>query len=106
MGKRDSGEEATFRVGNYVRIIDTCDEWQDLIGVVEEFMGPDGNLHPRLQKDDRIVVLFPTDKKEIRSLRLTGVNLFSRFVLFHLKQYEGKQHFDLSSVEMLDPDEL
>lgn len=91
---------------DYVAVIDTSDEWEDLIGKIEEFMAPDGSLHQEFQPGFRVVVFFPINRDDIRSARLVGVNRFTSFVRQHLRTYEGKQVFDIIKVEWFDPNDL
>ena len=102
-----SKEEArVLKRDDYVVIIETKDEWEDLIGKVEEFMSDDGDLHNDFRHGDRVVVFFPINREDIYLLRLVGINNFPKLAAHHLRQFQGKQVFENRSVEWFDSNEL
>lgn len=107
MGKATSREEVrVLKKRDYVRVIDTLDEWEGLIGRIEEFSAPDCTTHDVYAEGDKIIVFFPYLKDDVRTAKLVGVNVFPGLVMVHLRQYEGKQLFEPSLLEWVDPEEL
>lgn len=107
MGKGTSREEeGEIKLRSYVSVVDTNDEWEGLIGRVEEFMSSEGILRTEKQEGDRAVVFFPLAQEEQRRLRMAGVNTYPSFVRLHLQQHEGKQVFNFDNLEEVDPEDL
>lgn len=97
---------AKFKNGDYVSVINTRDEWEDLIGIVEEFMDPEGVIKNDYEEGDRIVVFFPFTCDDIKEAKLEGLNYFNSFVKAHLRKHEGKQVFEPKNLESFDKEEL
>lgn len=105
-----SSEESTFRLSlgaeRYVRVINTGDDWEELIGVV------DGHLDENLESVDdpvpngRVLVFFPRKRSTQEKLGLFGVNEFTDFVLEVLRERDSRHHFEPQNLEVVDPDEI
>lgn len=106
MKEGKEGDVAVLKKRNHVRVIDTLDEWEDLIGVVEEFMNSDGTTTDKFQVGQQVIVFFPLSREDIRLTKLVGVNTFTSFCRFELKQHEGLRAFAVKHLELVDPAEL
>lgn len=91
---------------DYICVVDTCDEFEDLIGIVEEFLLPNGECGPRWVPGSRVIVYFPYTISEIRQTKLRGVNTFTSFVRMQLHRDEGRVIFDTQKLEYFDPENL
>ena len=94
------------RKNDYVSVVDTSDEWEDLIGKVEEFMDAEGATSPTYVDGMSVVVFFPTSTSEIRQHRMVGVNHFTAYVRYCLSEQSNKHVLPLKNVEWVDPQDL
>lgn len=106
MGKGTSKDEAGIKRKDFVEVIGTNDDWESLIGVVDEFMLSDGEIVNKYEPGARAVVYFPLRSGDAYASKLRSVNMLTGLVKQHLQQYEGKQVFDLDQLEVIDPEEL
>lgn len=99
--------EPIIRKGDYVEIIDTADEWEGLIGIVEEFYTEVGEFckfnDPGLFFAQ---IRIPTRKTDQRPLRLWGVNHLTGYVLYELRSNDDIKLVKVSCLEYIDEEEL
>lgn len=94
------------RKNDYVSIIDTSDEWEGLIGKVDEFMSADGSTHPSYVEGDQVILHMPTKTSEIRACRMVGINHFTAYVRYCLNQQENRHILSLKNVEWVNPEDI
>ena len=105
-GTASRDEAPKFKRRNYVAVVDTNDEWEDLIGKIDEFMDANGTLVPEWSEGCRAVVFFPTLREDIAAADLVSVNQFTSFVREHLKRHQNQQVFEITNLELVNPDDL
>lgn len=92
--------------GDYVEIVDTSDEWESLIGIVEDFYDDQGQSCPVTHKEAVALVRIPTTKRGQVTLRLQDVNFLTSFVRQELNLHDELRIFPLKNVEWFDPNDL
>lgn len=103
----DPSPNRNLKIGDYVSVIESRDEWEDLIGVIDDILDADGeSVFESHQRAVRIVVMFPVGQKARKQTRLDEVNEYTPFVLYHLKSNNSRQDFPLRNLEWFDPKEL
>lgn len=97
---------AQIRCNDYVEVLETLDEWEGLVGIVEELF--DINKQPCADSQEACfaTVRFPLRHDGQKAVRLYGVNHFTDYVRKQLKAQEELEIFSLTVLEWLDPDEL
>jgi len=103
---KEEDNKVVFHRRDHVRVVFTDDEWESMIGVIEEFMYNDGTTSSKYLSGCEIIVYFPTDKDEMRSCKLTGVNIFTSFVKQHLRIFDGLKNFEPQFLEIVDISDL
>jgi hypothetical protein len=95
----------TLSGGLYVRVA-TTDEWEDLIGIIEEFL--DSNLDPidEPQQGGKCLVYFPISRRAQQSCNLAGVNDYPETVLNDLRGCNSRKVFDLADLQEFDPNNI
>jgi hypothetical protein len=91
---------------DYVTIIGTNDEWEDLIGVVDDILDSDGNSCQRNKIGTSCLVRIPLSRSNQAPLRLVGVNFITPYVRHELRQNEDVCLFMMKHLEWVDPDDL
>ena len=99
--------DPVIRKGDYVEIANTTDEWEGIIGVVEEFYTEIGDF---CKFNDPGVffaqIRIPTRKSDQRPLRLWGVNHLTGYVLYELRNNDDIKLVKVSCLEYVDEEEL
>ena len=99
-------ENRVPRRWDFIKVVDTMDEWEELIGRVEEFVDAEGGSHTELKEGFLAKVFFPTKQSDQRSLRLVGVNFFTPYIRHLLREQEGYHFLEMKNLEWVDPDEF
>lgn len=86
--------------GDYVAICDTNDEWEGVIGVLEEVI-PETS-----EEEERWILFVPLSTGEIKARRMVGVNDLTNFVRFELRQNNGRTRIYTKNLERVDPAEF
>lgn len=96
----------TLRVGIYVRVVSNDDEWEDLIGIVDEFL--DCNLEEidSFVEDCLCLVYFPVSRSSQERCNLAGVNDYPGTVIAELKRSEFRKVFDIKALEEVNPEHI
>jgi len=93
-------DDWTPAVGDYVEISGTEDEWEGVIGVLEEH-------HPATEETkEEWTVFVPLEKSDIRARRMVGVNFLTGYVRFMLRGNEGRVRIPTINLERADPAEF
>lgn len=103
--KDDKAPALKIAVGSYCRVTETGD-WEELVGVVEEFL--DARLCGVQEpvEDGFIQLFFPVGRQAQEDSNLQGVNDYPGTVLSELRLNEYLHHFKETSLEVVDPEEL
>lgn len=73
-----------------VEIVDTCDEWEGIIGFVEKDLG------------DSVEVFFPFTSDQISRSGMQGINYFTPGMIAELSRYDGIKIFKSDNLEETD----
>ena len=102
-----SESSSALRIGDYVSVQNTDDEWEDLVGILENFCNGDGEtLRRDSEKATHAEVRFPLSRSVQHALRLNGVNFFTDYVRVQLRLNNELEMFSLSSLEAVSWDDL
>lgn len=101
----DQQEAESLKRRSYVCVVDTNDEWEDAIGVVEDILLGDASV-PASSEGCEIIVFFPLLREDIQQLKLVGVNFFTAPCRHELRKNAGMKLFPVKNLEFLDPAEL
>ncbi len=100
-------ESDPLKVGDYVTIIDTRDEWEDLVGILIGFRDANDELAPAGSARAKWAsIRFPVSKASLRETRLDGVNEYTSYVVYQLKQNNFLQTFPIAKLEWFDKEDL
>lgn len=89
-------EPPPITVGCYVQVVDTSDEFEDLIGIVEAF----------LEETKEVTVYIPLSREAQKRRRLDEVNELTPYAKHELRQADGRRNFKRKNLEWFDPEEL
>lgn len=95
-----------LKVGDYVQIVDTDDESEDLIGVIDEIFDDDGNSVKSTKFGRDVAVFIPLSRKDQEQHNLLSVNEIGSYVRQELRLNEGLLKVRSENLEWFDPDEL
>lgn len=105
MKMRDDSEP--LKLGDYVVVVDTRDEWEDLIGILDGFRDAFGEPVPQGSVRAKFGhIRFPVSRESLREARLDSVNEYTKFVVYELKQNNYHQDILLQNLEWFDQDDL
>ena len=99
-----TSEDHPLRLKDYAEVVDTRDEWEGLIGVVEEFV--DENELPVRADSPRVagvIVHVPTRGSGSAVQRLRDVNELTSYVRGQLRTNDDRQCFAPSKLAWFDP---
>lgn len=103
----ESYADPVIRKKSYVEIVNTDDEWENLIGLVEEFYTESGDL---CTYDDPLAffvqVRFPTNRTEQKQMLLFGVNHFTGYVLYELRNSDDIKLVNIKNLEYINSEDL
>lgn len=100
-------KDLSLKIGKYGQVVCTDDEWEDLIGIVENFYDAENN---KCSIDEAVFIelYFPLDHKDQKQFRLTDVNEFTSYVRGQLRSRDNEEGkiFPIESVEAFDENNL
>jgi len=99
-------DEHKIEIGDYVEVVNTNDEFEDLIGVVEDFYDSEGKSCQSDRKEALCVIRIPLQRQDQAMMRLVGVNFITPYVRHELKTNEELCLFTKDKLEWFDPNEL
>jgi hypothetical protein len=99
-------EPPPINLGCYVQVVDTSDEFEDLIGVVEGFLNAEGEPTKKLAEAKEVTVYIPLSREGQKRRHLEGVNEFTAYAKHVLRENDGRRNFKLANLEWFDEDEL
>lgn len=91
---------------DYVAVIETDDEWDGLIGTVEDFFDDLGASCSPETKGAVVLVRIPTSKRSQAALRLEQVNFLTPYVRKELQSHDDLHLFLRKHLEWFDPNDL
>jgi len=94
-----------FKIRQYVQSV-ADDETEDLIGIIEEFIAPDGQCTRHFVEGCKVVIWFPLSVSDNRQYKLTGVNHFTSYVRQQLRLNEGCLIFKVDDIESFNQEDL
>lgn len=83
--------------GDYVSIIDTGDEWEGVIGVLEE------HIEATEDHKESWTVFVPTSSAEVKARRMVGVNDLTDYVRYELRENQNRVRIQPHNLERVDP---
>lgn len=87
-------------------MLNTDDEWEELIGIVETLYNSAGAPCRAGAAATTAEVRFPLSRSSQYSMRLTGVNFFTDYVRTQLRMNDEVQMFSMENLEVVDRDNL
>lgn len=99
-------DDHNIQLRDYVEVVNTDDEFEGLIGVVEDFYDEDNNSCSPGQKGAVCLVRIPLMKRDQAAMRLSGVNFITSYVRLELRNNDELCLFPLNKLEWFDPNEL
>jgi hypothetical protein len=103
----ESPDNRRLRRRHYAEIVETADEFEGLIGVVEDFLDEEGNSQRMHGPETRCVVLHvPTHPDTQANLRLRDVNELTSYVRAQLRREDDRLCFPSAQLAWFDPDWL
>lgn len=83
--------------GQYAQICGTADEWEDVIGILEErVLGEE-------DEEEHWILYVPTAKSDLRSRRMIGVNDLTDYVRYQLSHGDNRINVSPKNLERVDP---
>lgn len=102
----ETEKPAFIRRLDYVQVVDTQDEWEDLIGIVDMLYDAHGNPCRAGRHVKTAEVRFPLSRGAQYAAHLIGVNFFTDYVRTCLRRSNEFQEFAVTNLERVDRDEL
>ncbi len=97
-----SQAQSRLAVSDYVEVVNTDDEWESLIGIIDSISSDNFSTDGFLS----VSVYFPLRETTQYSLRLKGVNFFTDYIRLTLRQNGEIQIFSEENLEIVDEDSL
>ena len=95
-----------MRRQDYVQVLDTSDEWEDLIGIVEALYDAQGVPCRSGSRVMTAEVRFPLSPTSQYATRLVGVNFFTDYVRNQLRLNNEVSIIPVKNLEVIDKDDL
>lgn len=95
-----------IRRRDYVLVVETNDEWDGLVGVIDDFLDENGQSCLLSGPNVSCLVRIPVTRRTQRQLRMIGVNHLTDYVLRELRLHDELRLFPLAHLEWISADEL
>lgn len=100
-------DKGAIFIGSYVQVINCEDEWDELIGIVDDLLDSDLNPVDDGKEWNVCLVYFPTSRRGQEKHNLVGVNHFFKTVASELSCSDSRKMFNREMlVEIDDPEDL
>src|SRR4051812_1481988 len=106
MGSPDTSDAPIpLKKRDYVSI-ETDDEWDGLIGIIEDFLDAEGNSVSASDVTSRVMIRIPLTRQGQNSYRLLRVNFLTDYVRILLRENNENVIMPREKVEYFDPADL
>ena len=99
-------ESNQLHKGSYVQVCYTDDEYEGLIGIIEDFYYENDNSCSQSHPGAICVVRFPLSRRERMQRKMVGVNFFTDYVRYQLVLNDGLDLFKKDKLEEIDPNDI
>ena len=91
---------------DYAAIVETNDEFEDLIGIVDEIYDSKGDICKDTRTGTRVALRIPLTREEQKLTRLYGVNDITRYARQQVQLNDGCLLINTSNLEIVNPEDL
>ena len=99
-------ERAFLKQRDYAAIIDTNDEFEDLIGIVDEVFNDEGESVKDTNSGSKVALRIPLTREEQKTFNLYGTNEITRYARQQIILNNGCLLVDIKNLESFNPEDL